>query len=734
MKKYSRLFKYLRFYKGNIFLYFLFTIFSILFSLLSLGTLPFFLGLIFNPEKLVLQKPAAIHGSTDLFNYVNYEISNLIVTNGANGPILALAFICVIIIISVLLKNLFLYLSYYVLAPIKNSIMTRLRQELYDKLLQLPIGFFTEQRKGDVMSRMTNDIGELEGSVVGALEGFIKDPLNIIIILATLIYISPALSLFLLIFLPLTGLIIGRISRSLKKQSNEAAIMLGEALSVLDETLGGLRVIKAFNAEKILQGRFNNTNNELFHVRNKMQFRRDLASPLSELLGVMVLCGILWFGGRLVLAGTAGLKAEGFIMYVGIFTQIINPAKALSSSFYNMQKGTAAITRIEEILNAPVKVDENVDGMLLSTFRSCIEFKNVSFSYDDKVILKNINLKIEKGKTLALVGSSGAGKSTLADLIPRFHDVTEEKAVLVNNEYQSIIYLKGVDSNYTLVSGLAKHVIKGHFTPGTVDQPLLILGAGIENAVGAEPGMNVSPLTVYLPNLKATNFSGLDALNSYNANVSGSFTLQQDFDNKYAITNIDFVKYMLDLGPDQFSAVEVALFNADQTDQVKNTLQKQLGLGFKVETRYQQNQSLYSVMQVEKWVIYAILSLILVVAAFNMIGALTMLVLEKQKDIAVLKAMGADESYIQRIFLNEGFVLAVVGGGSGILIAVLTCALQIKYKLVKLAGGSFIIDYYPVKMVPTDFLLVAATVMLISLLAAWIPSKKAGQQDFSLKS
>lgn len=424
MRKYSRLFKYLRYYKANIILYFLFTVLSIIFSLVSLGTLPFFLRLIFSTEKLVLQKPAEINSSGDVINYVNYFISNLIIKNGSEGPVLALALICVIVILSVLLKNLFLYLSFYILAPIKNSIMTKLRQELYDKLLQLPIGFFTEQRKGDVMSRMTNDIGELEGSVVGTMEGFIKDPLNILIILGTLIFISPQLSLFLLIFLPLTGILIGRISRSLKRHSNTAAIMLGEALSVLDETLGGLRVIKAFNAEKLLQTKFNTTNDGLFHLRNRMQFRRDLASPLSEVLGVMVLCGILWFGGRLVLGGQSGLKAEAFIMYVGIFTQIINPAKALSSSFYNMQKGSAAITRIEEILNAPVKVDENINGLKLGVFNNNIEFINVSFAYDDKIILKNISLKIEKGKTVALVGSSGAGKSTLADLIPRFHDVS----------------------------------------------------------------------------------------------------------------------------------------------------------------------------------------------------------------------------------------------------------------------------------------------------------------------
>ena len=424
MRKYSRLFKYLRFFKGNIILYFLFTILSIIFSLISLGTLPFFLRLIFSAEKLVVHKPTGIESSGDVINYFNYYINNIITSNGTKGPVLALALICIVVIISVLLKNLFLYLSYYVLAPIKNSIMTRLREELYDKLLQLPIGFFTEQRKGDVMSRMTNDIGELEGSIVSTMEGFIKDPLNIIIILGTLIFISPQLSLFLLIFLPLTGLIIGRVSRSLKRHSNTAAIMLGEALSVLDETLGGLRVIKAFNAERLLQTKFNTTNNGLFHLRNRMQFRRDLASPLSEVLGVMVLCGILWFGGRLVLSGQSGLKAEAFIMYVGIFTQIINPAKALSSSFYNMQKGSAAIVRIEEILNAPVKVDDNVNGLKLAIFSKSIEFKNVCFSYDDKVILKNINLNIQKGKTIALVGSSGAGKSTLADLIPRFHDVS----------------------------------------------------------------------------------------------------------------------------------------------------------------------------------------------------------------------------------------------------------------------------------------------------------------------
>ncbi|HEX8332505.1 MAG TPA: FtsX-like permease family protein [Segetibacter sp.] len=312
--------------------------------------------------------------------------------------------------------------------------------------------------------------------------------------------------------------------------------------------------------------------------------------------------------------------------------------------------------------------------------------------------------------------------------------IVEEKAVLVNESYQSIIFLKGVDAAYPQVSGLAKHVVRGKFELGKADEPFLVLGGGIANAVGVDPGRSIRPLTVYLPNRQATSFSGMEALNSYNADVSGSFILQQDFDNKYAITNLDFLKYMLNLGADEYTSAEVKIMDVTQMDDVKERLQELLGKNYNVQTRYQQNQSLYTVMQIEKWVIYGILSLILVVAAFNMIGALTMLVLEKQKDIAVLKAMGANKNLIQKIFLSEGFVIAGIGGGAGIILATCICLIQIKFKLVKLAGGSFIIDYYPVQMVPTDFILVVTTVFIIALLAAWIPARKASLQLFTLKS
>lgn len=427
MKRFSRILFYLRNQKRNIVLYLFFNLFSILFSLVSLAMLAPFLQLLFNKENLVNVEPNFTFSANGVLIYFKYFLSQLIIKY---GEIYALATICGIIIVSVFLKNLFTYLSFRVLAPMRNYVMTKLRADLYGKILELPIGFFTEQRKGDIISRMSNDANEVEWSVMSTLEGLIKDPLNILIILVMLVLLSPVLSLFLLVLLPLTGFIIGRLSRSLKKQSTESQEKLGTLMSILDETLGGLRVIKAFNAEKILQSKFIGNNNALNHIRNKMNFRKDLASPMSEFMGVLVLSCILWFGGKLVLDGQMGLKAESFITYIVFFTQIINPAKSLSGSFYSAQRGSAAIQRIEEVLQAPVTVTDNPGAKKLESFQHSIEFRNVSFMYEDVTILKNINLKIEKGKTIALVGSSGAGKSTLADLVPRFHDVSSGELLI----------------------------------------------------------------------------------------------------------------------------------------------------------------------------------------------------------------------------------------------------------------------------------------------------------------
>ena len=312
--------------------------------------------------------------------------------------------------------------------------------------------------------------------------------------------------------------------------------------------------------------------------------------------------------------------------------------------------------------------------------------------------------------------------------------VAEEKAMLVNGDYQSIVYLKGVDENYTGVNRLQTHVVSGKYDVGTADKPVLLIGVGIESAVGADPNGNIAPLTLYIPNREVKNLSSTDAMNAAEINISGTFLVQQEFDDKYAFTNLAFLQYMLGLKPDQYSSIEIALQPKANPEKVQQQLQGLLGNSFTVQTRYQQNQNLFSVMQTEKWVIYAILSLILLIAAFNMIGALTMLVLEKQKDIAVLKAMGASKKLIQKIFLNEGFLLAGVGSSVGLLLAFLICIAQVKFKLIPLEGGTFIIDYYPVKMYGSDFLLVAATVFVVSLIAAWVPSRKAATQFFSLKS
>lgn len=417
-----------------------------------------------------------------LMNWVNGRLQSLL----AVSPLYALGVVCILIITSILLKNLFLYLSARTLGPMKNTIVTRIRTDMYDKILQLPVGYFTEQRKGDLMSRMTNDLYEIEYSVIGALEGWVKDPLAIIINLAVLFYISPQLTLFILLCLPVMGIVIGKVSRSLKRQSERVAEKSGETFSTLDETLGGLRVIKAFNVEGKLRQKFNEISAELLHARNHIGFRRDLASPMSEIMGVSIFAVILWFGGSRILTGEITMNGALFLTYMGLFYNIIDPAKSISTAFSNMQKGSAAIARIEEVMNASVTVDDNINGKQIAAFEHCIEFKNVGFRYDDNVILKNINLKIEKGKTIALVGSSGAGKSTLADLVPRFHDVSEGEILVdgINIKDYSLFSLRKLISIVTQEPILFNNTIASNIALGMDNAQLdeIMEAAKIANA------------------------------------------------------------------------------------------------------------------------------------------------------------------------------------------------------------------------------------------------------------
>ncbi len=320
--------------------------------------------------------------------------------------------------------------------------------------------------------------------------------------------------------------------------------------------------------------------------------------------------------------------------------------------------------------------------------------------------------------------------------IKTFSLVVEEKALLQSYDNQSLVTVKGVDSQYRYVNTVSEHIAGGDYEFGTAERPLIVLGAGVESSLGILADKFADALTIYIPQKKgqATGLDVMSTISNDSIHAVGSFMIQQDFDNKYALTNIGFLKSRLQMAPDEYTAVEIAVTSADKTDQVQKEISKLLGNGYKIENRYQQNQSLYSVMRMERWIFYAVLCLILVVAAFNMVGALTMLVLEKEKDISILNALGASQSFIQRVFLSEGFLLASIGGVIGMLLALIGVLLQLKFHIVPLEGGSFLIDYFPAELKLADFILVGVTVLFIAFIASWLPARKASHREFSLRS
>lgn len=320
--------------------------------------------------------------------------------------------------------------------------------------------------------------------------------------------------------------------------------------------------------------------------------------------------------------------------------------------------------------------------------------------------------------------------------VKAFSLVMEEKAVLQNGEYQSIVYMKGVDDHYKNVINLPDRLIKGKFDLGTPDQPAAVLGSGVESNLAIESDKALLPLIVYLPK-KTSSLNTTDLLESLSKDAiatSGSFVIQRDFDYKYVITNIGFIKRMLNMQPDEYGAIEMKLNEGSKEEKVRQQLGTIFGNSVIIQNRFEQNASLYTVFQIEKWVIYSLLSLILIVAAFTMIGSLTMLILEKQKDIQILKALGAGNSLIQKIFLSEGLLLASIGGLLGTLLALLFCWLQIHFHLVPVQGDTFVINYYPIAVAGTDITLVLFTVFVVAWLASWFPSRKAAMQAIELRS
>ncbi len=357
-------------------------------------------------------------GKNNIYAYIEALINQ-------HGASTALMLLGVYLIIMTLLKTLSAFLASASLVPIRTGILRDIRNTIYRKITSLHLGYFSHEKKGDIISRITNDVVEVEASIISSLETIFKNPIMILLYLIVLFTMSWRLTIFVLILLPISGLLIGRIGKSLKRKSLLGQQLSGELIAQIEETLGGLRVVKAFNAESKLNQRFQSLNETIRHTFNRIHIRYFLAHPISEFLGTAVIAILLWYGGYLILSGNGGITAPEFIYYLVIFYSIINPFKELSRAGYSIQKGLASLQRIDAVLNAENKIIEPTNPQNINSFNNEIRFNNVSFKYQDEWVLKNINLTIPKGQTVALVGQSGSGKSTLVDLIPRFYDTIE---------------------------------------------------------------------------------------------------------------------------------------------------------------------------------------------------------------------------------------------------------------------------------------------------------------------
>lgn len=407
-----------------------FNILSVIFNLFSLTMVAPFLDLLFlktdqdYADRLAKGVPEVSFSVDAVVDNFYYYFTSIIV-DPDKGKLYALVTICVLVVIMFFFKNLTRYFAMFFLAPVRNGVVKDLRNSMHRKIMDLPLSYYSDERKGDIISRMTTDAQEIEWSVMSSLEATFREPLTILLFLFTMIYISPQLTLFVFILLPLTALLITRIGKSLKRTSVKSKERLGSLLSIIEETLSGLRIIKAFNAEAPIQKKFEDLNVKYTETMNRMYRKTDLASPMSEFLGACVLVVVMYFGGKLVLSADQSLTAAMFIAYIAIFSQMIPPSKAFTNAFYNIQKGIASADRINKILDAENDIVDKPGAISIDTFKDKVEYRNVNFNYrrgDTGNVLNNINLILEKGKTIALVGQSGSGKTTLADMLPRFYD------------------------------------------------------------------------------------------------------------------------------------------------------------------------------------------------------------------------------------------------------------------------------------------------------------------------
>ena len=427
MEPFFKILKFVYKYKYLALLNALLNIVSVLFGLVSITLVIPILGILFGTQEKITSPPESEISSKWVANFLGYKLTNIIESVGETG---ALSIICITIIVTFFIKNLARYFAQYTLIPIRTGVVRDIRRTIHTKMSLLSVSYFSEKRKGDLISRMTSDVTEVEGSIMNSLGVVVRDPVNIVASIVLLITMSPKLTVIVIFLFPIAGLVIGKIGKSLRRKSNKGQIQMARILSAIEENISGLRIIKAFNAEKQINTKFEEELKKEQNITSSILRRRDLASPMSEFLSTLVMVVIIWYGGNLIFESqnnetVSSLSPQSFIGFIIIFSQILPPVKSLSQGYYSIQRGSAAAERIMQILETEIEVKENESALPISNFRESIHFEDACFSYNEKPILKNLNLEIKKGQTIALVGKSGGGKTTLANLVARYYDLDE---------------------------------------------------------------------------------------------------------------------------------------------------------------------------------------------------------------------------------------------------------------------------------------------------------------------
>lgn len=452
MKTYFRILAFAKPYSKFVPYYIIFSTFHIIFSLANFSLIIPLLNVLFGLEAKTDYVAIAAPKFELTIDYVKsifgYYFNQVIVSEGKVG---ALTFVCTILVISVLLSNLFRYLALISMTRLRTHVVKNVRKVVFENVIKLHVGFFNNERKGDLITRMSNDVMEVEHSVVGTLAALYNEPARIITIFVILLSMSFKLTIFSLILLPISGLIIAEITKRLKRQAHQSQHILGQILSIIDESISGIKIINGFNAIGFTIKRFNNQNDEYIRLYRSMYYKRDLASPLSEFMGTTVVAGILLYGGSLVLEGKGDLGPSEFITYIILFSQILAPAKALSTSFSNISKGLVSGERFFKLIDEPILIKDSPNAIEKAEFNESIKFENITFGYETEMVLKNISFTIPKGKTVALVGASGGGKSTIADLLPRFYD-PQSGSIKMDNVSIKDITLESLRSHIGIVS------------------------------------------------------------------------------------------------------------------------------------------------------------------------------------------------------------------------------------------------------------------------------------------